>query len=134
VRAPRRTGDRLGPAPAAGQKAIEFTFPNASFGSILTGSFSDEATVTGRFNPSRNALTRLNGDLDTPLRDFHLQVDPTGLVQATTTQVPGTWFEPPPPGCVPVLPAPFCPPTSYQFTASRQNWTVPVDVRFGVYR
>jgi hypothetical protein len=120
--------------PTAGQQPIEFQFPNATFSSILTGTFSGQASLTGGYTPTTNTLSRLSGDFDTPLRDFHLRVEPTGTVQASTTQVPGTWFEPPPPGCVPVPPAPFCQPISHQFTASVQSWTVPVEVRFGAYR
>ena len=74
-------------APATQTISINFTYVN--FSSILGGAISGSASVSG--DVSDAGLGGLRGDVNLPLRDTRLSIDPTGTLGLRSEQLNVQW-------------------------------------------
>jgi hypothetical protein len=112
------------------QQQIAFAFNSASFQSILGGTVNGSARLAGQIGGSPPSLSRLQGGLNFPLKDFNLSVDPTGPVQTSTGELLVQWtlYQCEPfPACFPV------PVASGTATYSVTTSQAPVGIRFASF-
>lgn len=70
---------------AALGRSISFAFDFVGFNSYSGGSLLGSASVSGRINDDQTELSRLVGKLSFPLKDYNLEVDPSGSLESTTS-------------------------------------------------
>jgi hypothetical protein len=81
-----RAGQALA-APATQTISINFTY--VSFSSILGGQISGNASVSGGVSDA--GLSGLRGDVNLPLRDTRLSIEPTGTLVLQGEQLNVQW-------------------------------------------
>ncbi len=104
------------------QQSISFTFPQATFSSILGGYTTGSALLAGSLSAD-GQLSTLNGELNFPLKDPNLRVMPTAPVRVSASTFQSSWvsgYECDPFGCRPIY---------HLYTQTNTNSAVPVDIR-----
>src|SRR5262245_35737989 len=84
-------------APSGGQPIV-FTFPQATFFSVLDGPTNSSAKLAGSINAEGTQLSNLSGTFNLPNKDGRLEASQTGSIVKSTAPTTVFWSTP---QCIP---------------------------------